>query len=39
LERVTVTYDNGRHKLTAVVYDRERDIVQAFEMSEFMKLR
>jgi hypothetical protein len=34
LERVTLTWTKGEHTMTAVAYDRERDIVHAFEMAE-----
>jgi hypothetical protein len=35
LERVTIAYTDGQHAMTAVIYDRERDIVHAFELAEF----
>jgi hypothetical protein len=28
LERVTVTYDNGYHKISAVIYDRDKELPQ-----------
>lgn len=37
LERVTLTYRYQENVVTVTVYDRELDIVNTFELAEFMR--